>query len=39
MSDTNLDTEKIDIPSVSMFHDELDNEDYIFRTNLDEMES
>lgn len=39
MSDTNLFAEKIDVPSISMFHDELDNEDYIFRTNLDEMES
>ncbi|KAL8096999.1 uncharacterized protein LOC141684418 [Apium graveolens] len=39
MPDTNLYTEKIDIPTISMFHDELDNEDYIFRTNLDEMES
>lgn len=30
-------TEKIDLPSMSLFHEELDTEDYLFRTNLDEM--
>lgn len=31
-------TEKIDVPSISFFHEELDDENFIFRTNLDEME-
>ncbi|KAL8060487.1 hypothetical protein ABFX02_02G027400 [Erythranthe guttata] len=37
-SDNSEDTEKIKVlPSISLFHEELDNEDYLFRTNLDEM--
>ncbi|KAL7118858.1 hypothetical protein ACP275_02G027000 [Erythranthe tilingii] len=37
-SDNTEDTEKIEVlPSISLFHEELDNEDYLFRTNLDEM--
>lgn len=30
--------EKVDFPSLSLFQDELEGEDYIFRTNLDGME-
>ncbi|XP_057550395.1 uncharacterized protein LOC130828427 [Amaranthus tricolor] len=30
--------EKVDYPSLSLFQDELEGEDYIFRTNLDGME-
>lgn len=29
--------EKIDMPSITLFHEELDNEDYLFRTDLDEL--
>ncbi|KAK6131906.1 hypothetical protein DH2020_034343 [Rehmannia glutinosa] len=36
-SDNTEYTEKIDMPSITLFHEELDNEDYIFRTNLDDM--
>ncbi|KAI5661004.1 hypothetical protein M9H77_20327 [Catharanthus roseus] len=30
-------TTKIDVPSLSLFHDELDTEDFIFRTDIDGM--
>ncbi|KAL3621211.1 hypothetical protein CASFOL_036123 [Castilleja foliolosa] len=36
-SDDTEDTEKIKLPSVSLLHEELDDEDFLFRTNLDEM--
>ncbi|KAG6410749.1 hypothetical protein SASPL_128817 [Salvia splendens] len=29
--------EKTDVPSLSLYHEELESEDYLFRTNLDEM--
>lgn len=28
---------KIDMPSINLFHEELDSEDYLFRTDLDEL--
>ncbi|KAL0334776.1 UNVERIFIED_CONTAM: eEF1A lysine and N-terminal methyltransferase [Sesamum radiatum] len=28
---------KVDMPSITLFHEELDNEDYLFRTDLDEL--
>ncbi|KAE9447293.1 hypothetical protein C3L33_20863, partial [Rhododendron williamsianum] len=37
-SESNGLTEKFEMPSVSLFHDELETEDYLFRTNLDEVE-
>ncbi|KAG5526566.1 hypothetical protein RHGRI_032747 [Rhododendron griersonianum] len=36
-SESNGLTEKFEMPSVSLFHDELETEDYLFRTNLDEL--
>ncbi|KAL3843478.1 hypothetical protein ACJIZ3_000881 [Penstemon smallii] len=35
--DKDEDTKKIDLPPISLFHEELDNEDYLFRSNLDEL--
>lgn len=32
-------SKRLDKPSISLFHDELESEDYIFRTNIDEMEN
>lgn len=29
--------EKIDMPTISLYHEELDSEDYIFRTNIDDL--
>ncbi|KAL2477195.1 S-adenosyl-L-methionine-dependent methyltransferase superfamily protein [Forsythia ovata] len=29
--------EKVDVPSISLFHEELDDEAYLFRTNFDEI--
>ncbi|CAK9142608.1 unnamed protein product [Ilex paraguariensis] len=37
-SDSSGNAQKVDMPSISLFHDELEDEDYIFRTNIDEME-
>ncbi|KAM7251320.1 hypothetical protein ACFE04_023203 [Oxalis oulophora] len=31
--------ERVEIPRINMFHEELESEDYIFRTNIDEMNS
>ncbi|MBA0842670.1 hypothetical protein Goarm_002480 [Gossypium armourianum] len=31
--------EKIQIPSISLYHEELEGEDYIFRTNIEELNS
>lgn len=31
--------EKTHMPSISLYHDELEGEDFLFRTNIDEMES
>ncbi|CDO97094.1 unnamed protein product [Coffea canephora] len=36
MSESAECTERIDMPSISPYHDELDSEDYIFRTNIDD---
>ncbi|KAF7127056.1 hypothetical protein RHSIM_Rhsim11G0172700 [Rhododendron simsii] len=36
-SESNGLMEKFEMPSVSLFHDELETEDYLFRTNLDEL--
>ena len=30
-------TEKIEMPSLGLYHEELEGEDYIFRTNIDEI--
>lgn len=37
LSDSTEHTLKIEAPSISLFHEELDNEDFLFRTNLDGM--
>lgn len=31
--------QRAETPAISLFQDELESEDYIFRTNIDEMES
>lgn len=31
-------TKRTNIPAISLFQDELEGEDYLFRTNIDEME-
>lgn len=36
-SDNTEDIEKTDAPSLSLYHEELEGEDYLFRTNLDGM--
>lgn len=36
-SDNTENIEKTDTPSLSLYHEELEGEDYLFRTNLDEM--
>ncbi|XP_022860403.1 uncharacterized protein LOC111380954 [Olea europaea var. sylvestris] len=33
----NGDAAKVDVPSISLYHEELDDESYLFRTNFDEM--
>ncbi|KAM7474963.1 hypothetical protein LguiB_022206 [Lonicera macranthoides] len=37
-AESSEDSEKTEIPTISLFQDELDDEDFMFRTNLDEME-
>ncbi|CAI9104452.1 OLC1v1003121C1 [Oldenlandia corymbosa var. corymbosa] len=32
-------SKKIEMPSISLYHEELDNEDYLFRTNVDELQN
>ncbi|KAL4555682.1 hypothetical protein LXL04_038310 [Taraxacum kok-saghyz] len=36
--DTDVGVKKVDQPSLDLFQDELDNEDYLFRTNIDELD-
>lgn len=36
--DSDADMNKVEIPSICLYQDELDNEDYLFRTNIDEMD-
>lgn len=36
--DTDADVKKVDTPSLSLYQDELDDEDYLFRTNIDESD-
>ncbi|GJU90968.1 methyltransferase-like protein 13, partial [Tanacetum coccineum] len=36
--DSDADTNKVETPSLCLYQDELDNEDYLFRTNIDEMD-
>lgn len=37
-AESSEDAEKTEIPTISLFQDELDDEDFMFHTNLDEME-
>lgn len=30
-------SEKVETPSINLFHEELEGEDYLFRTNIDEL--
>ncbi|PWA91036.1 S-adenosyl-L-methionine-dependent methyltransferases superfamily protein [Artemisia annua] len=36
--DSDADMNKVETPSICLYQDELDNEDYLFRTNIDEMD-
>ncbi|KAL4592936.1 hypothetical protein LXL04_005944 [Taraxacum kok-saghyz] len=36
--DMDVGVKKVDTPSLDLFQDELDNEDYLFRTNIDELD-
>ncbi|KAL6963907.1 hypothetical protein U1Q18_034914 [Sarracenia purpurea var. burkii] len=38
-SESNVLVDRVDMPSISTFHEELETEDYIFRINVDEVES
>lgn len=37
--DGKVSSERVQPPSISLLHEELESEDYIFRTNIDEMNS
>lgn len=36
--ETDEEVKKVETPSICLYQDELDNENFLFRTNIDEME-